>query len=143
MAITVTRSFTGRHGHITVDATELPITKWSAKLTRELADATDSNNYNPDDGQTWKSQQPGVIGIEGTIEGNFDLDSTADLIIAKFKVDAAFPCVLGLTRTTNLCTGNFDFNDTDISLEVPGSSMVTWTTTFKSSGVLTLFAGTP
>jgi hypothetical protein len=135
MATTVT----GRAGSATVNAVALAITGWSAKLNKELADSTDSNNFDPASGQLYASQVPGVISMEATIEGNFDTaGSTSTNIIAKLKSDVPIPLVLKLTQAVTFGSGNFDLSNVDVSVAVPGSTMVTFSATAKSNGIFTL-----
>lgn len=133
----VTQSKTGRSGSATVGGVVIPITKWSVKSNRNLADATDSGNYDPVSGQTFSSQANGVVGIEITIEGNYDAATTATNITAKIKLDGPFAVVLKIDPTTTYASGNFDFSDVECNLEVPGGTMVAWTATGKSNGVIT------
>jgi hypothetical protein len=134
----LTQSMTGRGGSATIGGTVIPITKWSAKTSRNLADATDSSGYDPVTGQTWMSQAQGVVGMEVTIEGNYDLATTSTNVTSKIKTDGPFAVVLKVNPTTVYASGNFDFTDVETTLEVPGSTMVTWSVTAKSSGVITL-----
>lgn len=134
-----TQSFTGRQGNMTLNSNVVPITKWNAKLTRNYADATDSSTYDPVTGQVWETNAPGTVFFEGTIEGNFDLATTSADIIALFKTDGPYPCVLGLTRSVNFSSGNVVLKDADITIEVPGATMCTFSCSFKSDGIQTLF----
>jgi hypothetical protein len=133
-----TQSKTGRSGSVTVASVVIPITKWSLKGTKDLADSTDSGNYDPPSGQTYKSQQPGVIGLEGTIEGNWDAATTSSGIIAKLKADPPLPCVFKIDASTNYASGNFDLSDVETSVEVPGATMIKFTANVKSNGIFVL-----
>jgi hypothetical protein len=127
----------GRSGSITVNSVNIPITKWTAKLSKELADSTDSSNYDVASGQTYKAQVPGVISIEATVEGNFDSAASTG-VINKLKSDPMLPVVLKLDATTTFCSGSFDLSDAEVSVEVPGATMVSFTATVKSNGVFIL-----
>lgn len=133
-----TQSFTGRFGRSTVNTVEIGITKWNAKPRKEFADATDSNNYDPTTGQLWTSQDPGAVGFDGSIEGYYDASGTTDTnFIQKFKSDGPFPVSLYLTRTVLFMTANCDFSDVDVTVSVPGATMVSFTANFKTNGVPT------
>lgn len=135
----VTSSFTGRQGTVSVAGTFLPITKWTAKITKEFADATDSNTFDVATDQVWKYQDPGCIGIEGTIEGNFDLSTTDAQVVQAMKQDGPFPVTLGLTRSTNFMVNSYvDFTDVELTVDVPGATMVTFSLSWKSHGIPTL-----
>jgi hypothetical protein len=132
----VTQSFTGRQGSATINGVFIAITRWTAQLHREYADSTDSNNYDAATGQIYQSQAPGVIGIDGTIEGNIDLTGIVDAqVFQKFKTDGPYPMLLSFTRAVNFCSGNFDYTTMDTTVQVPGATMVTFTANFKSNGV--------
>lgn len=133
-----TQSMTGRGGTATVNGVVIPITKWSSKANRNLADATDSANYDVATGQTWTDMASGVVSLELTLEGNYDLATTSAQITSKIKTDGPFPVVLQVNRTTTYLTGNFYFSDVETSLEVPGGTMVSWTANAKNSGIVTL-----
>lgn len=133
-----TQSMTGRGGSATVNSVVIPITKWSAKTNRNLADATDSANYDPTTGQTWTDAASGVVSMELTIEGNYDLATTSANITSKIKTDGPFPVILHVNPDTVYATGNFYFSDIETSLEVPGGTMVSWSASAKNSGIVTL-----
>lgn len=133
-----TQSFTGRFGRATVNAVEVGITKWTAKGRKEFADSTDSNDFDATTGQLWTSQDPGVVGFDGTIEGYYDAAGSTDTnFIQKFKSDGPFPTSLYLTRTVLFMTANCDYSDVEVSVSVPGATMVSFTANFKTNGVPT------
>ena len=135
-----TQSFTGRYGNATVGGVSIPITGWTAKLRKAFADSTDSNNYDPVTQQLFTTQQPGVIGIDGTVSGYFDFGGTTDAqLMQSFKTDGPFQVTLGLTRTVNFATGLFSFTDVDFTISVPAATMVAFSLTIKSYGIITLF----
>lgn len=117
----------------------VPITKWTAKITRNYADSTDSSTYDPATGQVWETQAPGSVFFEGSMEGNFDLATTSADIIALFKTDGPYAVVLGLTRSVNLLSGNVNLQDADVTIEIPGATMCTWTCSYHSDGIPTLY----
>lgn len=134
-----TQSFTGRFGTASVSNTPVGITGWTARLHKDLADATDSNNYDASTNQTFQSQAYGVIGIDGSLTGNVDLGGSTDsLFIQKFLTDGPYPLTLSFTRSVVFASMNADFSDVDFSLSVPGSTMVTFTANFKSNQKPTL-----
>jgi hypothetical protein len=134
-----TQSITGRGGSAKVNGVTIGITRWTGRLRKEFADATDSNNYDAATGQTWTSQAPGVLGMDGTVEGNYDLAGTTDAnFTQKFKTDGPYATVLNLSPTVSHSSFNADFSDVEYSVSVPGSTMVTFTANFKSNGIITL-----
>lgn len=133
-----TQSMTGRAGTATVNGVVIPITKWSAKANRNLADATDSANYDVATGQTWTDAASGVVSMELTLEGNYDLATTSAQITSKIKTDGPFPVVLMVNRSTTYATGNFYFSDVETNVEVPGGTMINWSASCKNSGIITL-----
>ncbi len=130
-----TQSATGRYGRATVLGVEIGITGWTAKPSKAFADATDSNNYDTVTTQVWRSQDPGDVGFDGTITGNFDLAGTTDAnFIQKFKSDGPYATALYQTRTVLFLSGNFDYTDVDITVTVPGATMMTFTANWKLNG---------
>lgn len=135
-----TQSVTGRSGNATINNVVIGITKCDATLTRDLADATDSNNYDPTTGQTFKSQAEGAVGIDGTVEGNFDIGGSTDAqIIQKFLTDGPYPLMLAYTASVKFASMNADFENVALSVSVPGSTMITFRSSFKSNGKPTLY----
>jgi hypothetical protein len=133
------QSLTGRFGNALVASVSIPVTGWEVTTNKNLADSTDSSCYDSASGQTWNAQQPGTIGLELTLKGNYDLATTSANISAKLRLDGPFPLVLGLTQSINYCSGNFDFENVQTSLEVPGGTMVTWSCSAKSNGPITYY----
>lgn len=136
-----TQSVTGRGGSAKVNNVTIGITRWEATITRALADATDSNNYDSTSGQTFQSQAEGVVGIDGTLEGNYDLSGTTDANFSQKLVaaDGPYPVVLGLTPSVNFASLNADFENVRYSVSVPGATMITFSCSFKSNGKPTVY----
>jgi hypothetical protein len=133
-----TQSFTGRFGRAQVLGVEIGITRWTAKARKEFADATDSNDFDTGTGQLWTSQLPGVVGFDGTLEGYYDAAGTTDAnFIQKFKSDGPYATSLYLSRTVLFMTANVDYSDVEISVSIPGATMVSFTANWKSNGVPT------
>lgn len=132
-----TSSKTGRGGYLTLDGTAIPITKWTATTTKELADSTDSNDYDSGSGQIWKSQKPGVISQEVSIEFNYDTVTTPTGITAKIKADPTVAGVLKIDRSTTYCSASYDMSEIETNVEVPGATMITGTAKLMSNGVVT------
>jgi len=131
-----TQSTTGRFGYASIAGNPANITGWTANLHKALADATDSGNYDPVTGQLYQSQAYGVIGIDGTLKGNYDLAGSTDTnLTSHFKADGPWPVVLQITRSVTFASFNADFEAVDFNVEVPGSTMVTWSCSFKSNGI--------
>lgn len=140
MAITETQSVTGRGGNMKVNGVTIGITSWKGKVHKEFAVATDSNNYDPTTGQTWRSRAPGELWIEFSAELNYDLGGTTDAnFTQKFKTDGPYPVILGLTPTTNFASFNADFDEIEFTMSVPGATMLSGATNGMSNGVVTLF----
>lgn len=134
------QSITGRAGNAQIASTTINITKWDATIERALADATDSGDFDSVTGQTYQSQAEGVVGINGTLEGNYDLaGSTDSLITQKFLTDGPYSLLLGITSAVKWASFNADFENATFSLSVPGATMVTFRTSFKSNGKPTLY----
>jgi hypothetical protein len=133
-----TQSATGRYGRGQVNNVEIGITKWTGKMRKEFADSTDSNDYDSVTTQVWTSQDPGVVGCDGTLEGYYDMSGTTDAnFTQKFKTDGPYPISLYLTRTLLWGSWNVDFSDVEFSVSVPGSTMIAFVANFKSNGVPT------
>lgn len=132
-------SASGRAGSVTIASVAIAITKWDATVNKELADSTDSSTFDPTSGQLFASQVPGVVSMEGTLEGNFDLaGSTSTSIIQRMKADGLNAIVFKISSTVPFASGNFDLTSVDITVSVPGATMTTFSAKFKSNGIFTL-----
>ena len=141
MAITETTSQTGRFGNATVNATAIAITGWTCTVRREYADSTDSNNYDTVTKQTWTSQQPGVVGADATIKGNFDISGVADTNL----IWCRYSRMMVRTRwhrpesdPDDFISGNWDFSNVVLTVEIPGATMVSFSADAKSNGIPTI-----
>lgn len=132
-----TSSKTGRAGGFTLAGVTIPFTKWSATNTKELADSTDSGDYDAGSGQIFKSQKPGVISQEVTVEFNYDSATTSSAIMAKIKNDSTLAAVLKYDASTTYCTASYDLSEVEMNLEVPGATMITGSAKLMSNGVIT------
>lgn len=134
-----TQSRTGKAGALTISGQVIPITKASSKTQMAFADATDSGNYDSVSGNLFKSQLAGDTQIELTIEGNWDASTTGTDITAKLMNPGGgpWPMVVKIDGSTTWISGNFDLTDVDLSIQVPGATMVTFTANAKSNGQFT------
>lgn len=130
-----TAGLTGRFGRGQVNGVEISVTKWTFKMRKEFADATDSNGFDTVSGQLYTYQYPGVLGGDGSIEGFVDTSGIFDTnFIQAFKTDGPFPVALYYTRTLLFANWLMDFSDVDISVSVPGATTIAYTANFKTNG---------
>lgn len=141
MAITETLSQTGRFGYGTINSgVNFSLTNWDCTVRKEFAPSTDSNNYDAGTKQTWTSQQPGVVGADAMVEGFFDTSGIIDTnFIQTFKTDGPYAMLLGINRTQNFASGNWDFSDVKVSVVVDGAVMVKFSANCKSNGIVVLY----
>lgn len=131
-------TLTGNAGQMSLGGSPLTITKWSGTLKAELADSTDSSSFNATLGYTFKTQKPGVRSMEGSVEGNFDLDQTSASIAQKLFDGGPLPAVFKFTNTTTFASCDVDLSDVEISVQVPGANMVTYSAKYQSNGTVTI-----
>ena len=133
---TSVQKVTGKAGAFTYNGTKLSITKYTAKVERELVDSTGSDNYDAATDLIHKAQLPVSIQVTADVEGQFDLNSTdASVIATLYSGATAIPVILGINAAVVLGHGNFDISD--FECDVPIDDMVTWKATIKSNGVFT------
>jgi predicted secreted protein len=124
----------GKSGSLTYNSQTLNFSKWTAKVNRDLADSTDSVDYDPVTDMLWKSQIPISNQIEVDVEGFFDLNSTdTTLLTPLFSGTAAVPVVLKITPTHTFGHGNFDLSN--FQVEVPVDGIVKFSGSMKSSSI--------
>ncbi len=125
---------TGKAGNILVNSAVVAITKWSGKVTKEFAPATDSTGFDSSNQQLWKKQAAGSVQLEGSLEGFFDFNIGSSAILAAVLGDVAILTVLKYDETTPYATGLMNYMDFDSGVEVEGGTTVGFTTGFKSYG---------
>jgi len=127
---------TGKSSYFKYNGVTISITKYSAKSARDMADSTDSSNYDAASDLVYHAQLPVSIRLDLDVEGRFDLNSTnANLIASLYSNATAVPVQLGLNAGTLYGHGNFDIMD--FTCDVPVMDVVTWRATFRSNGVFT------
>lgn len=127
----------GSSGTMTLAGTSIGITEWTFKSIDELADSTDSTNYDAVSGRTYRAQVHGNVGAEGSIKGNFDFNATSAAVIQKLKAGAAIAAVFSLDRTTTYASCNVDLSDIEVGVTVPGAKTIEYSANWKSNGVIT------
>jgi hypothetical protein len=127
---------TGKAGSFTFNGTVIPFKKWSPKVTRKLADTTDSADYDTTTDMIHESQLPVSLSQELSIEGNFNTTTTdAQIITNLYSGAAAVPVILKISPSVIFGHGNFDLSD--FSMDNPVDDTATWSATLKSNGVFT------
>jgi hypothetical protein len=135
MAITsIPDKITGKAGFIFYNGTQLPIRRFSLRITRNVADCTDSSDYDSVADLIGPTQIPTSAVAEGTIEGCYRRSSTASVIIANlFTGITAVPCTFGIDANTPIGSGTFDI--TDYQQDAPLGDVVSFTCTVRSNGL--------
>lgn len=135
-----TQGKTGKAGSLTISGNVIPITSANPKVSMSFADSTDSGGYDAGTGNLYKSQLAGDTQIELSIEGFWDAATTSTNITAKIQNPGAGPytMVVKLDGSTTYCSGNFDLENVDLKVQVPGATMISFTATAKSNGKYTL-----
>lgn len=124
----------GKAGTIEVNGTFIAFKTIKPKTSIDLADSTDSSNYDVTSNLVHKSQIACTTQLELSIEGFFDLNSTASVLLTKAYVAGnSFPVIINLNATAVYGHGNFDISDFEASIDV--NDMVTFTCTLKSNGI--------
>jgi hypothetical protein len=114
-------------------ATQIPITKATPKVTRKLADTTDSGDYQSTPDMIFPTQIPVSAPLEMAIEGRYRFSSTPSAIVALLATSATnIPVVLGLNSGAIWGHGNFDISD--FQSDIPFDDTVTYTCNIRSNG---------
>ena len=127
---------TGKASTLTWGGTTVPLTKWTPKTTRNLADATDSSDYDSGTDMVWKKQLPVTLEQELSIEGRYNTSVIpTTFTTALFSGNAAVAVVLTLKPDGVYGHGSYDISDFELS--DPVDDMVTFTATAKLNGIFT------
>jgi hypothetical protein len=126
----------GNQSSFTLNGTVIPITKYTPKVNRKLADTTDTGDYDATSTLIANSQVPVSYHLELNVEGKFRKSVTPTALIAELFTGAtAIPVVLTLAQGVLFGHGNFDLSD--FSCDVPAEDTVTFSCTLKSNGPFT------
>lgn len=124
---------TGKASYWIFNGQQFFITKYSPKVTRTLADTTDSADYNASIDMVQSSQIPVMLTQELAVEGNFHLSQTIQgLLTTVYSGINAVPVVLGLNAGALFGSGAFDVSD--FSADVPIIDTCKYTASMKSNG---------
>lgn len=124
----------GKAGSFKYAGVILSMKKWTAKVTRDLADTTDSDDYDAGTDMLYKSQVPVALQVEANIEGFFDLNSTdATIVTSLYSAATKVAVVLGINASVTFGHGPFDLSDFEV--DAPIDDVVTWKATAKSNGL--------
>jgi hypothetical protein len=129
------KKLTGKAAYITVNGNRCEITKLKPSFKRELSKSTDSSNFNPADNQLYRDQQYGEVSLELDIEGNYDLNSTSPNLTAQLHQDLPVHIIGWLDQATKQFEGDFDLENVDTDITVPGAENVTFSTKAYSKGI--------
>lgn len=130
----------GGPANFTFDSIPVRFTSVVPKLAKDMADTTDSSNYDATSKIVWKSQLATTGQIELAVEGKFYLvaQGTISLITRCYNGNAAATGSLRLTATQVLFSGNWDISDFECTIDP--SREVTFKCTLKSNGTPTVGA---
>lgn len=130
-------SITGKAGTCSVAGGTVTITKWSAKVKKEMKDSTDSSNYVSGNNQLFAAQLPGKHNLEGTIEGHWSRGNTPSALSSRFTSDTPVATILKLDQSTTFASFNADLSEFDIGVDVDSADMVDFSCSFMSNGTIT------
>lgn len=131
----------GNQVGLTFGGTEVKVTKVTPKVTKEMADSTDSGNYDATSKLIHREQLAHSISTELSVEGKFRTanPATTSALLAKcYKGDAAAAGAVKVDPSTTLFSGNWDI--TDFEADIPIDNVVTFKCTLKSHGVIVVGA---
>jgi len=127
---------TGKASYVLLNNTQIPITKYSPKVTRTLADSTDSTDYDATIDMINMSQLPVTLSQELSVEGKWNLANTNQALLTMcYSGITAVPVVLGLNAGALFGSGLFDMSD--FSADSPINDTITFTCTLRSNGKFT------
>jgi hypothetical protein len=125
----------GQGSSFNYKGTTFPITKYSVKSTKKMADTSDTSDYDQNTNLIFNTQLPCSVKTELSIEGNFSLTTSANLLASLYSSDAQVQVQLGLTAGAMYGNGLFDLSD--FSTDVPSEDTVKYTASLVSYGVFT------
>lgn len=124
---------TGKASYFTLAGVNIPITKVTPKVTREVPNTTDNGDYNVQNDMIYPTQIPVSVATEFAIEGRYRFSVTPSAIVALLYTSlTAVPAIFGLNASAIWGHGNFDISE--FQTDAPVEDTVTFTCTMKSNG---------
>lgn len=132
----MSQKVTGKAGSFKYNNQVLSFQKITLDVDRELADTTDSDDYNAQLDIIQPSQIPVKATTKLNVEGRFNLSTTnVSLIVPLYSGANAVPTSIGINGTVQAGHGNFDVSN--FSMEEPVDDAITWKATLTSNGPFT------
>jgi hypothetical protein len=129
---------TGKAGSMTWNSTALTMTEANHKVSKTMADSTDSSNYQSATNQLYKSQIPGDLQLTLAVKGWYDSAQTPTTVIAAMQSDAMVVVTTNANASIQIASGNFDVSDWESTVTIPGGTMVDFSCTLMSNGPFVL-----
>lgn len=132
-----TDRLSGKASSFTFNGVPIPITKFTPKVVRGMADSTDSGDYSATQDMLCKTQIPVTYQVEASVEGRFRKSITPSAFIANAMTSATqIPITLGLDASPTIW-GHGVCDIFNFQTDVPVDDIVTFTCDVKSWGAFT------
>lgn len=132
--------FTGKAGSVVVTNgntnTTLNIRSWTADLVNNLADSTDSNNYDTNTATLWRSSLPTKGQLNGSVSFFYDATYHDPGVVNTISQTNTITLALKTDASTTKFSCSARWGSVNINLPVDG--IVEGTATFESQGVVTI-----
>lgn len=128
---------TGKASYFTYRGVRIPITRINVRVTRVLADCTDSSDYDANADMIGPTQLPVSAQFEGTIEGVFRASITPSTLFGDlFRGVYGVPCVFGTDANSLIGNGFMDIGD--YAQDMPINDTIRYSCTVRSNGLFTI-----
>jgi hypothetical protein len=123
---------TGGQQKLTIGGKAIKVTSCTPNVTKNMADAADSGDYDPTTKMIQLKRIPISVEVSFDVEGFFRLYSTPGDILAKVVSADPVPLVYMPDGVNALMSGDFHLND--FSSDNPFDDMITWSATAEPAG---------
>jgi len=128
---------TGKASYFTYRGIRIPIFRINIRVTRTLADCTDSSDYDANADMIGPTQLPVSAQFEGTIEGVFRFSTTPQTLFGDlFRGVYGVPCTFGTNQNSLIGTGFMDI--ADYTQDMPINDTIRYSCTVRSNGLFTI-----
>jgi len=128
---------TGKASFFTYRGTRIPIFRINIRVTRVLADCTDSSDYDMNADMIGPTQLPVSAQFEGTIEGVFRFSYTPQTLFGDlFQGVYGVPCTFGTNQNSLIGTGFMDISD--YQQDMPINDTIRYSCTVRSNGLFSI-----
>ena len=124
----------GKRGAILLDSVTIPFKVISPSVSKDMANGTDSDNYDDTSDTLYRAEEAGETGLDLDVEWNYDASTSGTAFLAKMFGDPVVRAVVKGRKSPEIVLIDGDFKLTDLDFDIDVNDMVNGTATLHSYG---------